>query len=152
MAKPTLIMGIGNLLMGDEGVGCQAISYLKTMSWPSHVILTDGGTGGFHLLNYFEEYDPIVIIDACLDNRDPGSMQVLRPRFGSEFPPLLSVHEIGLRDLLEAAMLLGSTPQIHLIAISIAEMQPMSVALTPEVQCALPKIPETIRTILTIYD
>ena len=85
-----LVLGIGNLLMGDEGVGIQAVRRLELEKWPGKVDFLDGGTGGFHLLSYLEEYPHIVIIDASLDNFPEGHVRYIRPRFAKDFPPTLS--------------------------------------------------------------
>ncbi len=143
--KPPLILGIGNLLMGDEGVGVHAIRALvRTDSFgehealPQNVKLLDGGTGGFHLLSLFQEYDPIILIDATMDGKPAGTVSLIHPKFASDFPKTLSAHDIGLRDLLESAQLLGPLPKLHLITISIAEIQSMTLSLSAEVEKALP--------------
>jgi hydrogenase maturation protease len=139
-----LILGIGNLLMGDEGVGIHAIRALEGLVVPPGVTVLDGGTGGFHLLELFDKHRHMILIDATLDDRAPGTVRVLRPRFASDFPRSLSAHDIGLRDLIESAALLGPLPTIDLITISIAKIQPMSIELTPEVRDALPLVIRTI--------
>lgn len=139
-----LILGIGNLLMGDEGVGIHAIRALEGMVAPEGVTMLDGGTGGFHLLELFDKHRHMILIDATLDDRAPGTVRVLHPRFASDFPRSLSAHDIGLRDLIESAALLGPLPTIDLITISIEKIQPMSIELTPEVRDALPLVIRTV--------
>jgi len=56
----------------------------------------DGGTGGFHLLGFFQSYKTIIIIDASLDDFPAGNIRVLHPRYTKDFPKQLSAHEIGL--------------------------------------------------------
>ena len=143
-----LILGIGNLLMGDEGVGIHAIRALEGMVAPPGVTVLDGGTGGFHLLELFDTHRHMILIDATLDDRAPGTVRVLRPRFASDFPRSLSAHDIGLRDLIESAALLGPLPTIDLITISIEKIQPMSIELTPEVRDALPPVIQTIGALM----
>jgi hydrogenase maturation protease len=72
--KKILIMGIGNYLMADEGVGVHAAEQLQRMTWPENIEVLDGGTGGFHLLEYFEVHDHVILIDATLDGREPGTI------------------------------------------------------------------------------
>ncbi len=60
----TLILGLGNILLQDEGIGVHTLRELEKMEWPEHVELLDGGTGGFVLLSLFQEYKNLVIIDA----------------------------------------------------------------------------------------
>lgn len=147
--KRTLVLGIGNLLMGDEGVGVHAIRALEKVEFPDSVQLMDGGTGGFHLLSLFQDFDPIIVIDATMDNRPEGEIVLRRPRFASEFPRTLSAHDIGLRDLLESATLLGPLPTLFLVTISIKDLQTMSTELSPAIRKALPAVVETVRGILT---
>jgi hydrogenase maturation protease len=78
-------------------------------------------------------------------------VRLLHPKFAKDFPKQLSAHEIGLKDLLDSAFLLGNMPDIHLVAISIKDFQDMGMELSPEVRQAIPvakeKIKELIRTI-----
>ena len=136
--KPkTLILGIGNILLNDEGVGIHVVSALQKNGF-SGVDLMDGGTGGFHLLGYIQSYSTVVMIDASLDEFPAGHVRVLHPRYAKDFPRQLSAHEIGLKDLLDACFLLGNMPEIFLIAISIKDFQEMGMELTPEVEMAIP--------------
>lgn len=138
--QPTLVLGIGNLLMGDEGVGVHALRALATDAWPEGVALLDGGTGGFHLLECFSEYRRVVMVDATMDGAPAGTVSVLRPRYASDFPRSLTAHDIGLRDLIEAAALLGPLPDITLVTVSIAAIRPMDTSLTPAVASAIPVV------------
>ena len=146
--QKVLILGIGNVLMGDEGVGVHAIGALQREHWPTHVELLDGGTGGFHLLSYLQDFPRVIMIDATMDGNPPGTVRMLRPRFASDFPRALSAHDIGLRDLVETATLSGLLPEIHLITVSIAKVQPMVMELSGEIRNALPRIAEEVRRIL----
>jgi hydrogenase maturation protease len=143
-----LILGIGNLLMGDEGVGVHAVRALEREALPPGVDLLDGGTGGFHLLELFDEHRHMILIDATLDDAEPGTVRVLHPKFAKDFPRSLSAHDIGLRDLVESATLLGPLPTIDLVTISIAKIQPMSIEMTPEVKESLPLVLQTVRGLL----
>ncbi len=143
-----LIMGVGNLLMGDEGVGDHVIRRLEREQLPAYVDLLDGGTGGFHLLSYLQDYSEIIMIDATMDGNQAGTIRILRPRFASDFPRTLAAHDIGLRDLVEAASLLGDLGNITLIAISIASVRSMELRLSPEVEKSVELIPELVMSIL----
>lgn len=145
MNRGTLILGIGNILMGDEGVGVRAIERLQQASWPPHVTVVDGGTGGFHLHEYLLEFSPIVMIDATMDGQAPGTVSVLRPKYASDFPRVLTAHDIGLRDLVETAALLGPLPDITLVTVTIAEIKSMVMELSPAVEAALPAVAALVR-------
>lgn len=77
----------------------------------------DGGTGGLHLLSWLQGYDRIIMIDATLDNNPPGTVRLIQPRYATDFPPLMSAHEIGLKDMIDAMILTDDLPETHLIVI-----------------------------------
>jgi hydrogenase maturation protease len=145
VSRGTLILGIGNILMGDEGVGVRAIELLEKETWPPHVTVVDGGTGGFHLHEYLREFAPIVMIDATMDGQAPGTVSILRPKYASDFPRVLTAHDIGLRDLVETAALLGPLPDITLITVTIAEIKSMVMELSPAVEASLPAVAALVR-------
>ncbi len=132
-----LIMGIGNLLMSDEGLGVHFIRQLEKQTLPDGVDLLDGGTAGFQLMDYFEQYPHVILIDATLDDLPPGTIRLIRPKFANDFPKAMSTHEIGLKDLVEGMYLLGKNPNIHLFVVSAAQLQPMNITLSPQVEKAL---------------
>jgi len=137
-------MGVGNVLMGDEGVGVHAIRALERRRWPAHVTLLDGGTGGFHLLSHVGGCDVLVMIDATLDGRPPGTVRVIEPRYASDFPKALSAHDIGLKDLVDSAAILEMLPKVFLITISVATLQPMQMTMSPEVEASLLEVESTV--------
>ncbi|MEI8291303.1 MAG: hydrogenase maturation protease [Verrucomicrobiota bacterium] len=137
--KP-LILGVGNLLMGDEGVGVAAIRYLEEKGFAEHAELVDGGTSGFHLLGLFRNQQHLILIDAATDDKPVGTVSVIRPRYATDFPPTLTAHDIGLKDLIESAALLGYWPEVDLITISIGGLSSMTMELSQAVADALPKI------------
>lgn len=143
-----LVLGIGNVLMGDEGVGVHAVQALDAASLPAGVTVLDGGTGGFHLLSLFQEHNPVILIDATMDGAPPGTVRLTQPRFASDFPRTLSAHDIGLRDLLESASLLAPLPSMYLITVAIASLQPMSLTLSEPVRDALPRVTALVGSIL----
>ena len=148
-SKGVLVLGIGNVLMGDEGVGVHAVARLQREPWPEGVTLVDGGTGGFHLLSLLQDYEPVVMIDATADGRPPGTLGIITPRFASDFPPALSAHDIGLRDLVEATALLGHLPDLRLVTVSIAEITPMCLTLSADVERAVPAVMQEVKRLVT---
>jgi len=144
----TLILGVGNLLLKDEGVGIHVIQALEKENLPSGVHLMDGGTGGFHLVSWLEEYERIIMIDATLDNNPPGTVRSLKPRFASDFPPLMSAHEIGLRDMIEIMQLTDKMPEVHLIVISALDISEVGMDLSPEVEAAIPEVINLVKKMI----
>lgn len=147
--KTTLILGIGNYLMGDEGVGVHVANRLSREELPPGVSVIDGGTGGFHLLGYLENYDHVILIDATLDDYLPGTIRLIKPKFSKDFPPAMSTHDIGLKDLVSALQLLDRMPDIDLIVISIASLQQQCITLSAGIEDSVPVIIESIKKILS---
>lgn len=145
-----LILGVGNILLQDEGVGIHAIRKMEELEWPDHVKLLDGGTGGFHMLSILQEYKTIIMIDAALDKDPPGTIKVLEPKFSKDFPRVLSSHDIGLKDLLDSANLLGPLPKIHLIAVTIKPQQDLEMELSDEFRQIIPEIITKVKEILKV--
>ncbi|MDX1314197.1 MAG: hydrogenase maturation protease [Eudoraea sp.] len=134
-----LVMGVGNYLMGDEGIGVHIIQEMAKLDLPDNVDILDGGTGGFTLLGCFESYPTIIFVDATMDGKPPGTLSLIKPRFASDFPTALSVHDVGLKDMVEAVYLMDEVPDIHLLTISIEEMKPMTLELSDPVKAAIPR-------------
>lgn len=140
----TLILGIGNVLMGDEGVGVHVIGQLQNRKLPPDVELLDGGTGAFVLLEPMESATRIVLIDASMDGSSPGAVRRLTPHYSCEYPPTLTAHDIGLKDLLDVFYLSGRHPDITLFAVSIASLQEIKMELSPELAAKLPQIVDLV--------
>ncbi len=129
----TLVLGIGNVLMGDEAVGVHVANRVADGALPAGVEVLDGGTGGFHLLSCLTDFDTVVIVDATMDGRPPGSVSILEPHYASDFPRSLTAHDIGLRDLVECAALVKGLPKLFLVTVSVDAIQPMETRLSPVV-------------------
>jgi hydrogenase maturation protease len=141
----TLILGVGNLLLKDEGVGIHIVRALEKEELPPEVTVLDGGTGGLHLLSWLEGYDRIIMVDATLDGNPPGTIRLIRPRYASDYPLLMSAHEIGLRDMIEVMHLGEHAPEVELILISVCDINELTIQLSPAVEAS---IPEAIRLII----
>ncbi len=146
----TLVLGLGNILMGNEGIGVKAIEYMEEKELPGNTILLDGGTGGFHLLHLFNEYQKFIMIDATLTDGNPGEIKVIKPKFASDFPRSLTSHDIGLRDLMQSAELLGDLPDISLITVNIKDMDEVRIGLSKELTQVLGQIYRTVLDILNL--
>ena len=148
MESHTLIMGLGNVLMGDEGIGVHSIEYLQDKELPEGVDLMDGGTGGFHLLSLFNQYNHLILIDTTIGDSTPGEVQILRPRFASDFPRSLTSHDIGLKDLIQTAELLDDLPDIHLVTISIKDLRNVGIGLSETLGDSMQEVYGAVQEIL----
>ena len=134
--EKTLVLGLGNILMGDEGVGVHVVRALEQHTLPVNVECLDGGTGGFILLEPLQQASRIVLIDAAADGNPPGTVTRTMPRFSRDYPPTLTAHDIGVKDLLDAFYMQGGSRDVVLYAIAIDPQQPISMSLSPVVQAA----------------
>ncbi len=126
------MLGLGNTIMGDEGVGVHVVRVLEKQELPAGVECLDGGTGGFILLEPLQNAGHIILIDAAADGNPPGTVTRTTPRFSKDYPPTLTAHDIGVKDLLDAFYMQGGTRDVVLYAIAIDPKQPISMDLSAE--------------------
>ncbi len=145
-AGRTLVLGIGNVLMGDEGVGVEVVRLLQRCSLPEGVEVVDGGTGSFTLLEPMGRASRIVMVDAALEGGDapPGAVRRLEPRYSRDYPRTLTAHDIGLKDLLDAFHLMGEVPEVVLYAVAVRPPFELGLQLSPPVAAAVPGLVERI--------
>ena len=129
-AIKTLVLGLGNVLMGDEGIGVYAVRAVEQHPLPAGVECLDGGTGGFTLLEPLEDADRIIIIDASDDGNPIGTVTRTTPQFSRDYPPTLTAHDVGMKDLLDMFYIQGGTHEIILYAITIDPKQPIRMSLS----------------------
>jgi len=135
-----LVLGIGNILMGDEGVGVHVVRQLSQMPLPEDVECLDGGTGSFLLLEPMQDASRIILIDATIDGSSAGTLTRLTPKFSSDYPRTLTAHDIGLKDLLDAAYLTSGGLEVTLFAVSINPPADMGMELSPEIAECVGKV------------
>lgn len=130
----TTVVGIGNVLLGDDGAGVWLIHHLlAAYRFTPEIELLDGGTLGLGLVTYLSDTDRLLVIDAATTGSVPGTVAVMR---GRDVPAILratlSAHEASLCDLLGALTLLGMTPD-EFVAVGIEPQD-----LTPSVKLSAP--------------
>jgi hydrogenase maturation protease len=144
--KPILILGLGNPLQGDDGVGCRVAQELEKHALPDDVEVMDGGTPGVGLLNLFEGRRRVILVDAAEMDKSPGEIVRFRPEdvtlTGSA--QRFSLHRSGVAD----ALALADELKLALPEIVVFGVQPKSVdwrdGLSPEVQAAVPQVMELV--------
>ena len=135
----TLVLGIGNLLLSDEGIGVRAIQTLEAhYQIPPEVELFDGGTSGMELMEAMADRDLLIVVDAVRSNHDAGSVFILEDeQVPALFTEKLSPHQLGLCDVLMALKMTGEYPRkLILIGIEPASLAP-GMALTDTAQRSL---------------
>ncbi len=136
-----LILGVGNLLLGDEGVGIHVVHRLQKMHLPPHVEVIDGGTGGFELVSLCRNKKKIIIIDAMLADTQPGSVVRATPQeLQLQWKAPLSAHHAGLRELLDVLQIQTPTPVISILGIVPAVINQPSMELSPRLLSKLESI------------
>ncbi len=128
------MLGLGNTLMSDEGVGVHVVRAIQSHSLPASVECLDGGTGGFVLLEPLQAADRIIMIDAAADGNPIGTVTRTVPRFARDYPPTLTAHDIGIKDLLDTFYMLDGGREVTLYAITIDPQQPISLELSPVIK------------------
>ena len=125
------MLGLGNVIMGDEGIGVHVVRALGQHALPQNVVCLDGGTGGFILLEPLQQADRIFLIDATADDNPIGTVTRTTPKFSRDYPPTLTAHDIGVKDLLDAFYMQGGNRDVILYAITIDPHQKISMELSP---------------------
>ena len=141
-----LVMGIGNVLLTDEGIGVRVLKELeRKFTFPANVELLDGGTAGIELLRHIRNRDCLIIIDAMKCDQAPGTVvRVEGKDVPAAFRTRISPHQLGLSDLLAAAMLTGELPK-NLVLFGIEpESIDIGLDLTDTVEASVDKLIDAV--------
>ncbi len=133
----TAIVGIGNLLMRDDGVGVQVVRHLMELGLPPNVHVVDAGTSpdaAFALLSA----DRLIIVDAARLGGTPGTVYRLSSDEAAAHP-VRSCHEIGLIETLRKTMPPSACPEILILAVEPGRIE-WGLGLTAEVEAAVPRL------------
>lgn len=132
--RGTIVVGLGNPLMGDDGVGLAALARLRQLTFEPPVELVDGGTWGMNLLPVIEGAERLLLLDAITSGQAPGSRVVLeREEIPRYFSTKLSPHQVDLREVLAVAELRGTLPPA---AVAIG-LEPERIEMSTELSPAL---------------
>jgi len=136
-----MILGIGNLLLGDEGIGVHAAENLQDFPFPDNFEVVEGGTDGFKLFHLVMEADRLIVVDCVRGGDEPGSVY----RFDItdvDHPPDLfrtSVHQIGITEVVSLTGTMRTPPRTTIIGVEPGDIS-MSMELSGRVQVALPRV------------
>jgi hydrogenase maturation protease len=153
-AGKVLVLGIGNLVMSDDGVGVKVVQRLqREYRFPPCVEILDGGTLGLDLLPKLEDIERLIIVDAVETGLKPGTCVRLT---GEELPialeTKLSPHQMGLKDLLAVSELMGHSPRkMVLIGVQPGSIE-MDTELTPEVEAVVDVLVSNVLNELRLWD
>ena len=150
--KPILVLGIGNILLGDEGIGIHVIQKLQENSLSDKVELLDGGTCGANFMDVLADRQKVVVIDAVHANHKPAT--VLRFNADDLEKPnceSLSLHDVGLGETLMMTKQLGCAPKDVVVIGIVPKNIQAGLTLSPEIATLIPKIIELVLEEITEY-
>jgi hydrogenase maturation protease len=139
--RPTLVLGLGNILLRDEGVGVRVVEAMQTLDLPAGVELFDGATAGFDLIEALADRQRVIVIDAIAGDAEPGT--VLRLTAADLAPAEhggMSLHELGFVQTLGLARQLGvAPPEIVIFGIKPLRLDP-GLELSPTIAAIVPEV------------
>lgn len=133
--RPIAVVGIGNILMHDEGIGVRVIEHLAQMKLPDGVELVDGGTAGADLIDVFSDRKLLIIVDAISGEYAPGTVLRMSPEDTVKADvTALSLHEVGIVETLEMTKHLNCAPQkVVVFGVKPGELS-CGIGLSPEME------------------
>jgi hydrogenase maturation protease len=149
----TAVLGLGNLVHGDDGVGVHAIQQLqRDPRVPPGIVLLDGGTHGLGLLPHVSGFSRLLVIDAVDAGEPPGTVLRFEGAALNGLPGKASVHQLGFADMMVALKLLGESPP-ELVVVGVQPLSTeWSIELTAPVREAVPALLETVIRQLEIWE
>lgn len=140
--KRITVLGLGNILMADEGFGVHFVKWLEGRhTFPETVEIIDGGTLAYFLLDIMDRSSTMIIIDVIKLSDAPGSIyRFTQAEFATYMPPPTSAHEVTLSDVLCKAEMIGELPEIVFLCIVPLAYQDMGLELTPELKARFPEM------------
>ena len=144
--KKILVLGVGNTLLTDDGVGVWAAQKLVEESWPEGVAIMDGGTFTQDIFHLLEGYDELLVLDVVHAGQEPGSCFILAEEdLVQKESQRLSLHDIDLIDSLRMAGLLGKRPAMRVLGMEPYDISSWNMGLSPVCQAAFPGYIELAR-------
>lgn len=146
MKKDILIMGVGNILQFDDGIGVHIVNHMLDtgITVPDDVELLDGGTAGYDLIPYMTGKRKIIIVDALKADDVPGSIYRFTPDHLVGEERTFSLHDMGMRTILKTLELLGERPQVEIIGIVPEDIATFDIGMSTSVKEAIPRAVEQI--------
>lgn len=143
--KEILLVGVGNILLGDEGAGVHTVERLRQEGLPGNVEAVDGGTAGLELMYLLENVSKLVVVDSIDAGMRPGSIFRLRPRdIRVRKIAGLSFHDLGLPEVLTLAETMGKSPVTVICGIQPAKID-WALGLSPVIEEKLPDLMVCVR-------
>jgi hydrogenase maturation protease len=116
-SEVTLILGAGNIAVGDEGFGVHVARRLKNLDLPPGIKIMEGGVGGFDLLGPLEGVTRLIVVDIMMLDKAPGELFLFKPG-GTSIEPgkkVVSFHQVGILELIQIAEVIGCKPEVFVL-------------------------------------
>ncbi len=151
--RKTLILGLGNPILTDDGVGIRVVYALRERILPSGAFLAEAGIGGLRLLETIAGYERVILVDAILTpGGRPGEIRLLRPRDLRTSLHSGSAHDLSFTAALELGRELGmdipEDSHIKIVAIQVEDVQTLGEEMTPAVEASVPRAVEAVLRVL----
>ncbi len=145
MKEEIIILGVGNLLLKDEGIGIHVIKEMEKIKLPPQVKLVDGATAGLGLLALIDKAKKIIIVDCVKGEEEPGTLYRLVPQELEISKELkrFSLHDISVLEVLAVGRQLGASPEVVIIGVEPKEIN-WGLEPTSEIKEKIPKIIEAV--------
>jgi hydrogenase maturation protease len=143
--KKTVILGVGNLLLRDEGVGVHAAVNLQDYPLPENFEVIEGGTDGFKLFHIIMEADRLIVVDCVKGGDEPASIYRFDIDDFDHFPDIYktSVHQISITEVVNLSGTMRTPPRTTIVGVEPEEIS-MSMELSPKIKAKLPKVLEIV--------
>jgi hydrogenase maturation protease len=140
-----MVMGVGNILLSDEGLGVRFIDELARKSLPQNVELLEGGTAGLELVHLIQEVDFLIVVDAINAKSEPGALFRFHPGDIQIFPEEyeVSFHQIGIVEVLTMANVLGHAPQTLIFGVQPKNLD-WGMEVSPEILALFPRLADLV--------
>jgi hydrogenase maturation protease len=142
---PLLVLGVGNILLRDEGVGVRVVEAMEQVELPPEVELFDGATAGLDLLDAIADRQKVIIVDAIDGDSEPGTViRLTLDDLAARMEPRVSLHEIGVLETLAVARQLGIAPD-EVVVIGVRPKDVSSgLSLSPQIAGLVPEIVKSV--------
>ncbi|OCL27745.1 hydrogenase maturation protease [Orenia metallireducens] len=143
--KAIAILGIGNLLLRDDGVGIHVINKLEDLDFPENIEIIDGGTSVFDLVDVFVKKDKVIIVDCLKGGHQPATIYRITPEeMGGYISESSSLHDVQIMDIVKKVELMGYSPEVVIIGVEPKEVY-YDLELSPEIRAEIPTIIDIVK-------
>ena len=150
--KPVLVLGVGNTIQMDDGIGIHVIEEMKKHPLPQDIDLFDGGTLGYDLLGIIEGREKIIVVDAVKGQQPPGTLYKFSPDDLPAENNYDSLHQLGIIEAIRLAGLQDKAPDQTVIIGVEPEVIDWGLSLTDTVKKKIPRIIEMVMEEISVAD